>query len=178
MLNKNIYKWIVLLMVNIHLNSIKSQELGYVGGFNKIGIQPSIYQPLYGFSIGSNVSKFFSIETNLFYSQRTINGTTQADYLSFIAIPKIGYFNKKFGVYFAPSLSLNPTLYHSNIKNHTYLSTNQSVGGQINLSKKIIIDLKGGYHFGLTGAYFENGMYKNYKGIEILLGLKCHFNQK
>lgn len=176
MLNKNIFKLIVVFIVNIHLNNVKSQELGYVGGFNKIGIQPTIYQPLYGFSIGSNVCKFFSIETNLIYSQRTINGTTQADYLSFIAIPKIGYFNKKVGIYFAPSLSLNPTLYHSNVKNHTYLSTNQSVGGQINLSKKIIVDVKAGYHLGLTGAYFDNGMYQNYDGIEILFGLKCLFN--
>lgn len=161
----------------MQLINANSQEIGYLSGINKIGIQPTTYQPLYGFSIGSNISKYFSIETNLFYSQRTINSATQADYLSFMAIPKIGYFNKKVGIYFAPSLSLNPTLYHSNIKNHTYLSTNQSIGGQINLTKKVIVDLKVGYHMGLTGAYFKNGMYQNYNGFELLLGLKCKFNQ-
>ena len=64
MLNKKICQLIVFFIVNMHLNNIKSQELGYVGGLNKIGIQPTIYQPLYGFSIGANVSKYFSISVN------------------------------------------------------------------------------------------------------------------
>lgn len=173
---KYLFSLICLTIVYLQSNKVNAQELGYVAGINKLGIQPINYQPLYGFSIGAPVSKYFAIETNLFYSQRTINGITQADYLSFMAIPKIGYFNKKLGFYFAPSLSLNPTLYHSNVKNHTYLSTNQMLGSQINLNSKIIMDFKVGYHLGLTGAYFENGMYKYYNGIEILLGLKCRFS--
>lgn len=174
--NLKLIKLFIVLIINFIYSNVSAQEIGYVGGVNRIGIEPSSFQPIYGFSIGSKVSKYFAIETNMFYSQRTIKGTTQADYLSFVAFPKLGFFTQRVGVFYSPALSLNPTLYHSNIKNHTYLSTIQSVGCQINLGRKIIVDFKLGYHYGLTGAYFENGAYQNYKGVEILFGLKCRFD--
>lgn len=156
---------------------MNGQELGYIGGVNKIGINPNSFQPIYGFSIGTKINKYIALETNMFYSQRTIEGTTQADYLSFLAMPKLGFFTQRAGFFYAPGIALNPTLYHSNVKNHTYLSTFQALGVQLNFGKKIIADLKLGYHIGLTGAYFDNGAYKNYNGIEILLGVKCRFNE-
>ncbi len=155
--------------------NLNGQELGYIGGINKIGINPNSFQPIYGFSIGMKINKHVAIETNLFYSQRTIESTNQADYLSFVLFPKVGFFTQRVGIFYAPGLSLNPTLYHSNIKNHTYLSTIQAIGTQFNFGRKIIADLKVGYDYGLTGAYFENGAYKKYQGLAILFGIKCLF---
>lgn len=175
---KTTFKYVIVLYFSVFMKGLSGQEIGYVSGINKIGINPNSIQPLYGFSIGTKLSKYFAFETNLFYSQRTIEDVTQADYLTFMAIPKLGFFTQNYGIYYAPTLSFNPTLYHSNIKNHTYLSTNQMVGGQIKLGGKIIADIKMGYHYGLTGAYFDNGSYKIYNGFEVLLGLKCLFNDK
>jgi hypothetical protein len=93
-------------------------------------------------------------------------------------MPKIGYIAEKAGIYYSPGLSLNPTLHHSNPENHTYLSTIQSIGGQINIIPEIIVDLKVGYDFGLTGAYFDKGSYQKYSGVIILMGLKCVINKK
>ena len=150
----------------------KGQELGYLAGITKQGINPERFEPLYGFTIGAKVNRILSIETAFYYSQRSIGSTIQADYFSFLAMPKIGYFGKKAGVYYAPGISLNPTLYHSNPENHTYLSTLQALGGQFNILPELVIDLKVGLDIGLTGAYFENGHYQNYSGPVIFLGLK------
>ncbi len=150
----------------------KAQELGYLSGVTKQGINPERFEPLYGFTIGARVNKFLSIETAFYYSQRSIGSVIQADYFSFLAMPKVGYFGKRAGVYYAPGISLNPTLYHSNPENHTYLSTLQSVGGQFNILPELMIDLKIGVDIGLTGAYWENKVYQKYSGPVILLGLK------
>ncbi|MEZ4805462.1 MAG: hypothetical protein R2852_08270 [Bacteroidia bacterium] len=156
----------------ISLNPIHSQEIGYCLGINKLGINPSSFQPVYGMSIGGKLNSFLALETNLLYSQRSIGNSIQADYLSFVCMPKIGLFKEKFGVYYAPALVLNPTLYHSNVENHTYVSTMQGIGLEFNLSQKIKIDGKVGYDIGLSGAYFENGAYQNYSGAFVLLGMK------
>lgn len=166
----------MLLIFNSLYFSIYSQELGYVTGVNRLGIEPNSFQPIFGFSLGTKWTKNFEFETNLYYSQRTINGVTQADYISFAAFPKIGFFTQKAGIYYAPGIALNPTLYHSNIKNHTYLSTVQAFGGQISLGKKLFLDLKLAYNKGLTGAYFDNGKYRYYNGLEVLAGIKCRFD--
>ncbi len=169
-----IYLVIITFLNNAQL--AESQEIGYVTGVNKIGINPNSFQPIYGFTIGSKLNKYFYIETSMFYSQRSKGSIIQADYLSFIAFPEVGYFENKWGVFYSPAISLNPTLYHSNIKNHTYLSSIQTIGGQINLGKKIIANLKLGYDYGLTGAYYENNTYQRYNGPVVFLGLKCQFN--
>ncbi len=158
--------------------SIFSMELGYNAGLNRIGINPGGFQPLYGFSIGKTFNKYIGIETNLIYSQRSIGKSIQADYLSFILMPKLGYFGKKAAVYYGPSLLLNPTLYHSNIENHTYLSTLHVVGAQYNINAKLSIDMKAGYDIGLSGAYFDNGKYSRYSGPVLLLGMKVVFAEK
>jgi hypothetical protein len=156
----------------------QAQEIGYLSGANRIGISPSRFQPLYGFTVGAQINKTFAIETALFYSQRSYGETIQADYLSFMALFKIGHFGSKAGVYYAPGMALNPTLYHSNIENHTYISHVQSVGGQVNLSPKIIIDLKLAYDFGLSGAYYDASGFKKYSGFMVLAGLKFKLNNK
>lgn len=166
---------IILILFFVFSTYTKAQEIGFLTGVTKQGVNPERFEPLYGFTIGANFNKVFSLETALYYSQRSIGGTVQADYFSFVAMPKIGYFTKKAGIYYAPGLVLNPTLHHSNIENHTYLSTIQSIGGQVNIIPEIIMDLKIGYDFGLTGAYFENGAYKKYSGAIIFLGIKCVF---
>jgi hypothetical protein len=156
----------------------RSQEIGYLTGASKMGINPARFQPLYGFSIGGQINKYLAVETALFYSQRSIGEIIQADYFSFLAMPKVGFFGKKAGVYYCPGIALNPTLEHSNIENHTYFSHLQAAGGQINIKSKIIVDLKIGYDIGLTGAYFENGVYKKYSGPVFFLGLKLKVNGK
>jgi hypothetical protein len=163
---------LLLLLSFISLNSIHSQEIGYCLGINKLGINPSSFQPVYGMSIGAKLNSFIALETNLLYSQRSIGSSIQADYLSFVCMPKIGVFKEKFGLYYAPAIVLNPTLYHSNVKNHTYVSTMQGVGVELKLSPSIKIDGKVGYDIGLSGAYFENGAYQNYSGAFVLLGMK------
>jgi hypothetical protein len=42
----------------------------------------------------------------------------------------------------------------------------------VNLTKKLLLDLKAGYDLGLTGGYFENSAYQKYKGLLILAGIK------
>ena len=142
-----------------------------------MGINPARFQPIYGFTVGAQVSKVLAIETGLFYSQRSVGETIQADYLTFFAMPKIGFFGKKAAVYYAPGIALNPTLYHSNIQNHTYLSHIEAVGGHVNIKPRILLDLKVGYDIGLTGAYLENDVFKKYSGVMVLLGLKFKFNE-
>jgi hypothetical protein len=165
-------KYIGVIICVLAVSSGRAQEIGYLSGASKMGISPARFQPLYGFTIGAKLNKFFAFETALFYSQRSIGETIQADYFSFVAFPKIGLFREKFAVYYAPGIALNPTLHHSNIENHTYVSHIQSIGGHVNLKPKIMVDLKLGYDIGLSGAYFENGTYRKYSGPIILLGLK------
>lgn len=173
---KRFYIVILIAFSSLHSN-VNAQEIGYVGGLSSLGIDAKSYQPLYGFSIGYQFNKYFGLETNLFYSQRTIGSSTQADYISFLAMPKIGYFGKKAAVFYGPSVLLNPTLHHSNIENHTYLSTYHSIGFQYKIMSKLAVDLKVGYDIGLTGAYFTNGGYQNYSGPMVLLGIKMLISQ-
>ncbi len=171
--------WTICLLLSFVLTSnvkLQAQEIGYNLGMNKLGIQPASFQPIYGFSIGYQLGRTFAVETNLIYSQRTHGSIVQSDYLSFILMPKIGYFDKKFGLYVAPSIALNPSLDHSNNQNHTYLSTFQAIGGQINLRPELLIDAKIGYDIGLTGGFFDNGQYQKYKGPMFILGMKLKIN--
>jgi hypothetical protein len=173
-----VMKNLCLIVCCVCFFNIQAQEIGYLSGVSKLGINPSGFQPLYGFTIGTQLNKYIGIETALFYSQRSKGAEIQADYFSFMAMPKIGFFGKRAGVYYAPGIALNPTLHHSNIENHTYLSTFQSVGAQLNIRPRILVDLKVGYDIGLTGAYFENGGYSKYSGIMILAGIKIRFNKE
>jgi hypothetical protein len=157
-------------------NQIHAQEIGYNLGLNKLGINANSFQPVYGFSIGYQLNKVFGVETNLLYSQRTKASVIQSDYLSFVLMPKIGYFDKKFGVYLAPSILLNPSLDHSNNQNHTYISTFQALGLQYKLRPELIIDAKFGYDIGITGGYFDNGLYQKYKGPMFVIGMKLKVN--
>lgn len=159
--------WCLLLFCS----SLSAQELGYVIGVNKIGIHPGSFQPLYGMSLSKVYSKFLALETSCFYSQRLLDQTPQADYLSFSLTPQLGYFDKNYGVYLAPALMLNPTLYHSNLENHTYLSSYIAIGGRKRLAKKIILDVRAGYDIGLTGGYYLNG-YSKYSGAMLQVALK------
>jgi len=170
--------FLLIAVSNLFILNGLAQEVGYNTGINKTGINPGLFQPVYGISIGYRFNSVFAIETNCLYSQRSIGSAVQADYLSFMAMPKIGYFGKKLGFYFAPALLLNPTLYHSNIENHTYMSTFQSLGAEWRAGKKLCLDVKFGYEFGLSGAYFENGAYKTYNGPLLLLGMKLVLDQQ
>lgn len=151
---------------------LRSQELGYLGGVNRIGHNPRNFQLLYGFTLGKRVSKSLYLESGLFYSQRQYENEIQADYASFYLMPQIGTFRKRYGLYFAPMVSLNPTLHHSNIENHTYVSAGLGIGGRLKVLKRVWLDAKVLYDKGLTGAYFENGSYREYDGTQIHLGLK------
>lgn len=154
-----------------------AQEIGYLGGVSKIGVSPVSFQPLYGFSVSKVFSKYLAAETNCFYSQRLLNDIPQADYLSFSAMPQIGWFDKDkgYGVYAGPALALNPCLYHSNLENHTYLSAYLSAGIRKQLVKKVNLDLRAGYDLGLTGGYY-NIVYSKYKGLMFQAGIKFDFS--
>jgi len=165
-----------LLFVIGPYNKLNAQEIGYNLGVNKLGIQATAFQPLYGFSIGYKLNKYLALETNLLYSQRTRGSVVQSDYLSFVMMPKLGYFQKRFGLYYGPALLLNPSLDHSNNQNHTYFSTFQAIGGQFNLRPELIIDAKIGYDFGLSGGFFDNGKYQNYNGLMFIIGMKLKLN--
>lgn len=155
---------------------LQAQEVGYNIGISSQGINPIGSQPLYGMSIGGRFSRLFSLETNLIYSQRQIGENIQADYLSFMLMPKFGYFTDKIGLFVAPSFNLNPCLYHSNINNHTYVSAMACVGAQIGIGKKIIVDAKLGFDQGLSGAYFDpqTSNWQKYKGPMLMLGMKLN----
>ncbi len=165
-------KKIILSLFVLAICCCRGQEIGYLSGVNRIGIDPTRFQPLYGFTVGAKFHKAMAVETALFYSQRSYRDVIQADYFTFMAMLKLGYFGKKAGVYYCPGISLNPTLYHSNIKNHTYLSHIQAVGGQIDITPRMLADIKLGYDIGLTGAYFDNGAYSKYSGPVLMAGLK------
>lgn len=170
----NRYKILAIIFILGSSLQLNAQEIGYNIGMSKQGIDPDGFQPLYGMSIGARFSKLFALETNLLYSQRTIGTVPQADYLSFVLMPKFGYFTDRFGIYFAPSVVLNPCLYHSNTENHTYASAFTSAGVQLGLGKKIIVDAKLGYDLGLTGAYYQNNTWQKYKGPMLVLGMKLN----
>lgn len=169
-------KLIIFFLFLICANAGYGQELGYTIGLSKEGINAEKFQPLYGFTFGKTFNKYVGLESYFIYSQRTIESRTQADYISFILMPKVGYFDKTFGIYYAPGLALNPTLHHSNIENHTYLSTIQSVGAQVNVTPKIIVDIKGGYDIGLAKAYLISTSYQKYKGAIVLASMKFDLN--
>jgi hypothetical protein len=170
---KSIFAFIVLTT----FISSNAQEIGYIGGVSKLGISPASFQPLYGFSVSKVFSKYLAAETNCFYSQRLLNDIPQADYLSFSAMPQVGWFDKDkgYGVYFGPALVLNPCLYHSNLENHTYLSTYLSAGIRKKIVKKVYLDARAGYDMGLTGAYYNNG-YSKYSGLMFQAGIKFDFS--
>ena len=157
-------------------NNLQAQEIGYNLGVNKLGIQASAFQPVYGFSIGYKLNKYLALETNFLYSQRTRGNMVQSDYLSFVLMPKFGYFDKRYGLYCGPAILLNPSLDHSNNQNHTYFSTFQAIGGQLNLRPELILDAKLGYDIGLSGGFFDNGTYQKYKGPMLLFGMKLKIN--
>lgn len=171
-------KHLILFTLLVSGIALKAQELGYLSGVNKLGYNPQQFQPLYGFSIGKKLNNWFVLESALFYSQRSYNNDIQADYFTFMLMPQFGLFKSKWGVYAGPTASLNPTLHHSNIQNHTYVSAGLGAGARLMVLKNIWIDGRVMYDKGLTGAYFDNGAYKNYNGIQIHLGLKFVLNAK
>ena len=95
-MKKRIAYFLVFILGSI---CCSAQELGYVTGVSKIGIDAGTYQPLYGFSLGQSFSKYVAIESSLIYSQRTIVSTVQADYFSFILQPKVGFWGKRIGIF-------------------------------------------------------------------------------
>lgn len=158
--------------------SINSQELGYTVGLSKLGYNPQQFQPLYGFTLGKLVQKNILLESSFFYSQRSYNNDIQADYMSFMLMPQFGLFKKSWGAYIGPSMALNPTLHHSSIKNHTYVSAGLGAGVRFMIMKKVCLDGKVIYDKGLSGAYFDQGKYQNYDGIQIHLGMKFDLSCK
>lgn len=165
-------KFFLLFLFIGTYNMAAGQELGFTTGVSKEGIDAQKFQPLYGFTLGKKLNRFFALEAYFIYSQRTIKAEVQADYISFILMPKIGYFTRKGGIYYAPALALNPTLHHSNIENHTYLSAIQAAGLQVNITPAILIDAKCGYDIGLTKAYLTANDYQKYKGVIILASVR------
>src|SRR5690606_14518722 len=128
-------KYLILMLVISSAFNAQSQEIGYVMGINKLGLSSNLYQPIYGISLGGAIHKNISIETNCFYSQRSKLDVPIADYISFVLMPKIGVFKPKWALFYGPAISLNPTLNHSDTRNHTYLSTMHTLGVQVALGK-------------------------------------------
>ena len=151
---------------------LQAQEIGYNIGLSQLGIQSNSIQPLYGFSMGYQLNSNFALESNFFYSQRMYGSKVQADYFSLMLMPKLGFFKSKWGVFVASSILLNPTLDHSNNQNHTYLSSYQAIGAQLNLRPELLVDVKLGYDLGLTGGFYDYGNYQKYWGPMLLLGMK------
>lgn len=146
--------------------------VGYLTGFTKQGINPTVAQPIYGITLQKQFTKFIAVESNCFYSQRMNGHNIQSDYLSFMALAKFGYFGNKVGVYTAYGLSLNPSLTHANKENHTYGSFGPAIGTQLKLFKSTWIEGKVIYDCGLSGAYYKDGDWSDYKGIIIMTTLK------
>lgn len=163
----------IVIVLSSVLNS-QAQEIGFLGGISKLGINQPIAQPLYGFTLGADLHKFFNLEAKFFYSQRMRNSLTQADYITMSLQPKLGYFGKKWGAYFSPALALNPTLDHSNTQNHTYLSTTLGIGVQRKIGQHLIADIQFANDFGMTGGYFNNNAYTRYNGPIFFIGLKMN----
>ncbi len=165
---------IVCLIFSLLIISLKcsGQEVGYLIGYTKQGINPAVGQPIYGITLQKQFSKYLAVEGNTFYSQRMNGHKIQSDYLSFMACVKGGYFGNKIGAYGLYGFSLNPSLSHDNPQNHTYGSFNIGGGTQIKLFKKTWVELKGYYDFGLSGAYLKNGDWSEYNGLIIMSTLK------
>ncbi|MCC6817646.1 MAG: hypothetical protein IT245_01970 [Bacteroidia bacterium] len=170
-------KHFLLSIVTIFCCSFaNSQEFGYITGANNLGYNAQRFQMLYGISGSKKFKDYFNLETGVFYSQRQYENEIQADYLSFYNMFQFGTFKEKYGIYAGPIVALNPTLHHSNIENHTYVSAGLGLGGRLLLVKKVWADARIAYDKGLTGAYFKNNTYQNYDGLSIFLGLKFDFS--
>lgn len=161
----------ILLLISYAVKT-KAQEVGYITGFTKQGINPATIQPIYGITLQKQFTKFVAVESNCFYSQRMNGHKIQSDYLSFMALVKFGYFGNKAGVYAAYGLSLNPSLTHANKENHTYGSFSPAIGTQLKIFKSTWIEGKAIYDYGLSGAYYKDGSWSDYKGIIIMTTLK------
>lgn len=154
------------------LNCVAQIQLGYLTGISKSGLQASMVQPVYGLTMQKQYNKYVNLESDIFYSQRMVGNKIQGDYLQFIAQAKFGYFGRVVGVYGGYGFSLNPAINHSNTENHTYVSFIPSVGGQLRIFPKTILELKMSYDTALTAAYLKDNYWYNYNGLLILGMLK------
>ncbi len=167
---------ITMLVIVLVGTYCKAQEVGYIIGYTKQGINPAVGQPIYGITLQHQFSKYVAVEGNTFYSQRMNGKKVQSDYRSFMACVKLGYFKSKAGIYGIYGFSLNPSLSHDNPENHTYGSFNIGGGTQLKLFKKTWIELKGYYDCGLSGAYLKNNEWYDYQGVIIMSTLKFKIN--
>lgn len=150
-----------------------AQEFGFITGTTKQGINPKNAQPIYGISLSKQAHKNVNVETNFMYSQRMKENKIQADYISFIIMGKFGTsFNKKINLFYGYGFSMNPTLDHSNPENHTYISHQETIGCQIRILPKTILDMKFIYDIDLTSGYVKDGEFYKYKGLIIMTGMK------
>lgn len=169
-----------IIMLALILGAVKceAQDIGWLTGYTKQGINPASGQPIYGFTLQHQFSKYVAIEGNTFYSQRLNGKIIQSDYLSFMALVKLGYFGDRAGVYGLYGFTLNPSLSHDNPENHTYGSFNIGGGCQLKVFRKTWVELKGIYDCGLSGAYLKNGSLSDYRGLIIMSTLKFELWQK
>ncbi len=141
---------------------------GYQTGFTD-------HQPIYGLTLQKQYCKYVQVETDFVYSQRMMGHKIQADYLQFMLMGKFGYFGNRFGVYGGYGFSLNPTVNHSNPENHTYMSFVPSVGGQLRILPKTVLELKAIYDCGLVPGFYnvkEGNWGEDYKNAMIMATLK------
>lgn len=168
-------KLIIILLLSSFF--CKGQEVGYIGGFSK---EVESIQPVYGISMNikfkgdslKSFLKYIQLETNLLYSQRSLNNKIQADYLQFMAIGKVGYFGNKIGIYGGYGFSLNPTINHSGGENHTYGSFIPCIGINTKLFNRTYLDIKGIYDCGLSGGYYKNNSWYEYRGFIIMSSIR------
>ncbi len=165
-------KLLTLSLLFVSLTCFSQVEVGYLTGMTKQGINPKHFQPIYGITLQRQFSKYINLESDFVYSQRMNSNKIQADYLQFMLTGKVGYFGNKIGVYGGYGFSLNPTVNHSNPENHTYVSFIPSVGTQLRILPKTILELKAIYDNGLMGAYYKNGDWHDYYGWMIMTTLK------
>jgi len=155
---KNYITYIIIALAIFMCSKSKAQtQMGYVTGFTKQGINPAAVQPIYGITLQKQLIKYVALESDVIYSQRMNGHNIQADYLQFMIMGKFGYFGNKAGIYGGYGFSLNPTLDHSNPENHTYVSFIPSIGCQLNLFPKTIVELKSIYDIGLMSGYYIPG---------------------
>lgn len=164
-------KKIISILIFIS-NFCQAQEIGYLTGATKQGVNPASAQPIYGITLQSQVNKYTAIESNVFYSQRMNGKKIQSDYLSFLLLSKVGYFLTRGGVYACAGLSLNPSLSHANPENHTYGSFTTGAGVQLKLFRKTWIEGKAIYDYGISGGYLKDERWTHYKGLIIMTTLK------
>ncbi len=152
-------------------------EMGFVFGANKIGINPKGIQPIYGITLQQQFGRFLNVEGNVSYIQvqtRHPYAThTIRDYLNFMILAKPGFYSKKGGAFIVYGFSINPSLNHNNIENHTYTSFNIGGGTQFNVTQRKIIELKLFYSCGLQSGYMVNGEWQDfYNGTQFMLTFK------